>query len=137
MSDNENNSKNAFLGIALGLLVGYAAGVLFAPKSGRETRQDIADAGTKFVHQAGEIIDNLQDQLNDLMGLAKDQVNTLNDRRKEELEKLVHAAKDASDKANSLYNAVKDGESDDPELKKAVENFKNAKNHLATFLAND
>lgn len=137
MSDQDNHTKNAFLGVALGLLVGYAAGVLSAPKSGKETRQDIADVGAKFVHQAGDTIDNLQDQLNDLINLAKDQVSTLNDRRKEELEKLVHTAKDASDKANSIYSAVKEGKADDPDLKKAVENFKKAKNHLATFLAND
>lgn len=137
MGDQDNRTKNAFLGVALGLLVGYAAGVLSAPKSGKDTRQDIADAGAKFVHQAGDTIDNLQDQLNDLINLAKDQVSTLNDRRKEELEKLVHTAKDASDKANSIYSAVKEGKADDPDLKKAVENFKKAKNHLATFLAND
>lgn len=138
MGDHDNsNTKNAFIGVALGLLVGYAAGVLSAPKSGKETRQDIADAGAKFLNQAGDTIDNLQDQLNDLINLAKDQVSTLSDRSKEELERLVHSAKDAGDKANSIYSAVKEGKADDPELKKAIDNFKKAKNHLATFLAND
>ena len=137
MSEHEGHTKNALIGIALGLLVGYAAGVLSAPKSGKETRHDIAEAGSKFIHQAGSTIDNLHDQLNDLVNLAKDQATTLNEKSKVELDKLVQAAKDAGEKASQIYSAVKQGQSDDPELKEAIDNFKKAKNHLATFLAND
>lgn len=44
---NDNGDKNALLyllaGFGLGAIVGVAAGVLFAPKAGEETREELAD----------------------------------------------------------------------------------------------
>jgi gas vesicle protein len=43
---SEHEEKNAMLyllaGVGLGAIIGLAAGMLFAPKSGAETREDIA-----------------------------------------------------------------------------------------------
>lgn len=36
-----------FLGTVIGAVAGFAAGILSAPKSGKETRQDIKDATNK------------------------------------------------------------------------------------------
>lgn len=42
---NENDDKNVLLymlaGVGLGALIGAAAGLLFAPKAGTETREDL------------------------------------------------------------------------------------------------
>src|SRR3989339_1411954 len=38
-----SRTKNLILGAGIGSVVGVAAGILFAPKSGKETRQIIAD----------------------------------------------------------------------------------------------
>ena len=38
-------TKKVLIGTALGLAAGYVAGILTAPKSGKETRQDIKDVG--------------------------------------------------------------------------------------------
>ena len=43
-----NGNGKFILGAALGAIGGAIAGVLFAPKSGKETRKDIAE-GTKKV----------------------------------------------------------------------------------------
>ncbi|MEA4890593.1 MAG: YtxH domain-containing protein [Clostridiaceae bacterium] len=48
---------NTAVGIAAGLLVGAAAGILLAPKSGKETRADIkegAKTGAKKVQEAAQ-----------------------------------------------------------------------------------
>jgi gas vesicle protein len=44
---NHNDDSNALIymlaGVGLGAIIGAAAGLLFAPKSGNETREDLAD----------------------------------------------------------------------------------------------
>ncbi len=44
---NENDDKNVLLymlaGVGLGALIGAAAGLLFAPKAGTETRDDLSN----------------------------------------------------------------------------------------------
>ena len=39
-----NNGKKVAAGVGAGLIAGAAAGILLAPKSGKETRQDIKEA---------------------------------------------------------------------------------------------
>ncbi|MEE9911083.1 MAG: YtxH domain-containing protein [Deltaproteobacteria bacterium] len=41
-------------GLVIGGLIGAAIGILFAPKSGKETRQDIADKADELVTRAKE-----------------------------------------------------------------------------------
>jgi gas vesicle protein len=44
-----NRTKNMIIGAGIGTAVGVAAGILFAPKSGKETRQIIADRTSETV----------------------------------------------------------------------------------------
>jgi gas vesicle protein len=53
MSDN----KDAFLTFVLGSLIGVALGVLYAPKSGKETRSNIK----KFGEEITDTVSNLSD----------------------------------------------------------------------------
>jgi gas vesicle protein len=47
--------KKVLAGLAVGAIVGAAAGVLLAPKSGRETREEIANAAKQLPEKAKEI----------------------------------------------------------------------------------
>jgi shikimate 5-dehydrogenase len=49
-----NRTKNLILGAGIGSVVGVAAGILFAPKSGKETRHIIADRTGKTVKNLKE-----------------------------------------------------------------------------------
>ena len=51
-----NRTKNMVIGAGIGSALGVAAGILFAPKSGKETRQIIAD-------RTSETIENLKDNV--------------------------------------------------------------------------
>jgi gas vesicle protein len=59
MSDN-NNGRDLLAGFIIGGLIGLALGVLFAPKSGKETREEIIskvkEGYEKAVETAGEAI---------------------------------------------------------------------------------
>lgn len=47
--------KKVLAGLAVGAVVGAAAGVLLAPKSGKETREDIANAAKQLPDKAKEL----------------------------------------------------------------------------------
>lgn len=51
-----NRTKNLIMGVGIGSVVGVAAGILFAPKSGKETRHLIAD-------RTGRTVKNLKDNV--------------------------------------------------------------------------
>lgn len=133
-----NNKKDvaatAVVGIAVGLVAGYVAGILTAPKSGAETRQDIKDATDRAIAMAQQKIHALQAQISELADQARSRAKNLTERGKQDLDQLVDNAKDAQDKAKAVLSAVKDGEADDPDLQRAVEQANEAKNNLANFL---
>ncbi len=49
-------SRNTLIGALAGLLAGAAAGILLAPKSGKETREDIATGVKKGAAKVKEVV---------------------------------------------------------------------------------
>ena len=85
----EDDKKFSYF--CLGLGIGIAVGVLFAPKSGEETRQLIrskADESKDFVKRRA---DELKDQAGDLVDRSKDVIA----QKKEHLSAAVEAGKQA------------------------------------------
>ena len=83
--------KNGLSSFLLGLGVGVGIGMLFAPKSGQETRQIIkekAEEGTEFIKQRGSY---LKDTASGWVEKGKDAVG----RQKETLNDAVEAGKQA------------------------------------------
>ncbi|MGJ5813533.1 YtxH domain-containing protein [Paludibaculum fermentans] len=75
----------------LGLGIGVAAGILFAPKSGAETREllrEKADEGKDYVKRRSE---DLKDSANDLLDKSKQAIA----RQKEQLAAAVEAGRSA------------------------------------------
>jgi gas vesicle protein len=66
------SSKKWALGAIIAGIAGYIAGILTAPKSGKETRQDIKDAAEQGMAEAEKQLKKLHTQMSDLLGQAKD-----------------------------------------------------------------
>jgi gas vesicle protein len=85
--EDDNKLSYFFLGLGLGV----AVGVLFAPKSGRETREFLrskADEGTDFVKRRGE---EFRDQATEAVDRGKDQLR----RQRDNLAQAVDAGRQA------------------------------------------
>ena len=98
-------SKNFFLGILVGTITGAILGVLFAPKSGKETRRDIEDFTI-------EIKNRISDKISMLGKVTKEKYKsiveeTLSDYEKQKKIKSEQA-EDLKQELMDKYNKIKD-----------------------------
>lgn len=128
-------AKRITIGAIIAGIVGYLAGVLTAPKSGKETRQDIKDTTTKTIAQIEKELKKLHGDLNDLIQKAGAKSETLKGKAKEELVNLTDRAKDAKEKLREMLSAVHEGESQDQDLKKAIDQASDAIKSIKNYLS--
>lgn len=62
---DESNAGGVILGAVVGLICGAAVGLLFAPKAGSETREDIADLINKGRRKGEELVEQGRDKFNE------------------------------------------------------------------------
>ncbi len=82
--------KGMVLGLLTGGALGAALALLFAPKSGRELRGDIADLTNTYVDKTGDIVNNASEKARQIV----------NDGR----QRAEHIVEDARQKASTLLN---------------------------------
>lgn len=131
----KKSSKRFAIGTMLAATVGYLAGILTAPKSGRETRKDIKDTTVKSINAAEKELKKLHTQLADLLGQTKEQASKVTGRAREDFDAAVEAAKQAKEKARDILTAIHEGDAEDKDLQKAIKDAETAVNHLKTFLS--
>ncbi len=83
--DDYRKVAAAFL---VGGLVGAAFALLYAPKSGRETRKDIAKTAKRIKKESVHLVEDAIDSINDFAGDMKDRV-----------EEIIERGRDLSDSA--------------------------------------
>lgn len=90
----EDSKINGFAWFLAGVGIGALAGILYAPKSGRETREDLANSareGTEYLknrskqvaEQVGTIVDKSKEQVGNLVDKSREQVGEYMDRGRE------------------------------------------------------
>lgn len=126
--------KKFALGTIIAAAAGYIAGILTAPKSGKETREDIKDAAVKTYTAAEKELKVLHTELNKLLGEAGKKAEELKGTAKDSLHKAMDGAKVAKEKARELLSAVHEGDADDKDLDNAVKEAKKAADHLKNYL---
>jgi gas vesicle protein len=98
MADENNGGGPGIAWFIAGIGIGALVGVLYAPKAGRETREDLAHGargGKEYLRtkskeaaqQVGAFVDKSKDQVSDLVDKGKDQVGDYVDRGREVVDK--------------------------------------------------
>jgi gas vesicle protein len=80
MDKDATRITGAFL---LGGLIGAAIALLYAPKSGRETRKDISKAAKRVKRGAVDLVEDVTDSVSDFTSDMKDKAADIIDRGKE------------------------------------------------------
>jgi gas vesicle protein len=126
--------KKIAIGAAVAGAAGYLAGILTAPKSGKETRTDIADATQRGITEAEKDLKKLHTELGNLLAEAKDKGDDLGGKTQKELSDLLNKAKDTKEKAREMLSAIHEGGAEDKDLRKAIADANKAVDHIKDYL---
>jgi gas vesicle protein len=126
--------KKFAIGAALAALAGYLTGLLTAPQSGKETRRDIKNTAVKGKTEAERELKKLHTELSELLSDAKGKSNDVSEKASKELTELVEKAKGAKEKARDVLSALHEGDAEDKELQKAIDDANKAVDHIRKFL---
>ncbi len=127
--------RNLAIGALVAGAAGYVAGVLTAPKSGRETRKDIRRKAAQAKVEAEHKLKEAHSELNKLLEEANTKVNIGKAKASKEFQAAIDRAAAAKQKAKDVLSAIHEGEADDKDLQKAVSETKQAFTHLKTYLS--
>jgi gas vesicle protein len=133
-SRKSSTLKKLAIGSALAAGAGYVAGVLTAPKSGRDTRTDIKNSVDKSRVEAEKELKKLHTELDRVIKESKVSGGKLSERAQTELKELVTRAKDTKEKAREVISAIHEGDAEDKDLKRAVKDASAALKHLRDYL---
>ena len=128
------NLKRLAVGSTVAAVAGYVAGILTAPKSGKETRGDIKDTADKGFAEAEKDLKKLHTELDKTIKEAKVASDKAGVKAKKELGELIDKAKDTKEKAREVLSAIHEGDAEDKDLKKAVKDAGNSIKHLRKYL---
>ena len=112
----------------------YLAGILTAPKSGKQARKDILDSTVKAKIEAEKKLKKAHSELAVLIADAERKSKKLSDKAKKELNASIKRAKVAKEKASEILSAFHNGDASDPNLQAVIEEVKLAKKNLVTYL---
>ncbi len=129
--------RNLAIGTLLGAAAGYVAGILTAPKSGKETREDIKEAAVKTKAEAEKTLKKLHSELNTLIEEGKEKAKEAKTTAQKDYQEVLAKAQKAKDKAREVLSLVHEGGTDDKDLQKAIDEVKKAKDHLKDYLNKD
>src|SRR3954462_16016028 len=130
----KNNLKRLAIGSAIAAAAGYVAGVLTAPKSGKQTRKDIKQAKDRGMAEAEKELKKLLTELDKVINDAKGNGGKLGIRAQKELGDLLTKAKHTKEKTREVLSAIHEGDAADKDLKRAVKDANAALKHLRDYL---
>jgi len=99
-------AKKILIGTAAGSVSGILGGILFSPKSGKETRQDIANSSKELTNNIKEKTIELKENINDKVSDAKDNVTDAKVKIKQKSTELKEAINNkVSDAKDNVIDA--------------------------------
>jgi len=130
----KKTAKRLAIASSIAAAAGYLAGLLTAPKSGKETRQNIKQAADKSYAEGEKDLKKLNAELTNVIQEAKDSSEKLGKRAQQDLEDLLEKAKDTKEKGREMLSALHEGSAEDKDLKKAIKDANTALQHLRDYL---
>jgi gas vesicle protein len=130
----KKTTKKIAIGSVIAVGAGYLAGILTAPKSGKETRKDIKVTTEKGIATAEKVLKKTYSQLSDATSKAKVQVKKLSGTAKKDLQVAIDFADMAKKKAGEILSDVHEGKPTDKNLEKALSESQKAFDNLKTYL---
>jgi gas vesicle protein len=124
------NGKKWALGAVVAGIGGYVAGILTAPKSGKETRQDIKEEATKLRTEAEKRLKELHTELDEVLGQAKEKVGDV----KSAATTAVTTAEAAKNKVREILSSIHSGEATNKDLDAAVKEAHKALDNLKKYV---
>ncbi len=125
--------KKIAIGAAISAAVGYVAGILTAPKSGKETRADIKNKAHDAYVMAEKELKKLHTELSDTIDQVSDKLSSFKNRG--DVMAVLDKSRDAKQKAREMLSALHDGEAEDKDLQKAITDATKAIQHLREYLS--
>jgi gas vesicle protein len=120
------DKKKWALGAVLAAATGYVAGILTAPKSGKETRKDIKENVVKARAEAEKALKAVHSELEDALKAAKSTASKSGKKAKEEVEAYTEKLGTIKEKIRDILSRLRDGGVEDNELEKALDDAKKA-----------
>ena len=94
MEEHEKTKSYFFLGFMFGSVLGALAGILFAPKSGKELRSDIKEKGSEVLNDAKGIYADANKKAKEIIEEAKHQAQELKKQANRHLSEARREAKE-------------------------------------------
>ena len=109
MSPENNRSCAGSVALALfaGLAIGAVIGILFAPKPGKETRQELVEKGERFVELSRESIAEFVEKTKDFAEAGKQKIEELKIAGEEIWEKGKNKLSDTAKKVKDIVEESK------------------------------
>ena len=74
---NNGSGNGVVRALFIGLAIGVVLGILFAPKSGKETRNDLMDKGERLIEMGKENVSDVVEKTKDLAESGKQKIEEL------------------------------------------------------------
>lgn len=108
-SDQGAYSKGFLLGTVVGGAVGALLALLFAPKSGKDFRRDIADKSEEIVDKASEFFSQTEQQSQDVVNEGKIRAERIVNSARAKAESLLSNAEQVLHDARIRTQSIKEG----------------------------
>jgi gas vesicle protein len=130
--EKQDMVKKFAVGAVFMAALGYVAGLLTAPKSGKETRDDIKNKAGDTIAAAEKELKKLHTELTDVIDEVSDRITSF--RNNKDVSNALDKGRDAKQKAREVLSTLHDGEANDKDLQKAIKDATQAIEHLRDFL---
>jgi gas vesicle protein len=82
MAERDSSAGLVFLSFIVGSIVGGILGVLFAPKRGKDTREDIAEAAAEIKKEAQKFAKDAKERVDGFIEESKDLIAKVSSKEK-------------------------------------------------------